>query len=68
MSTKTKCPCCNKLKLPGGILKRRRNTCYENDEKNYITSCYQCFVFDCEMMEDLWSEYRTSQGFGDYDY
>jgi len=64
MKEKTKCPCCGNY---GNVEARRRLTAYEDDMKNYKLSCYKCFKADCELLEDMWSEYRASVGFGDYD-
>lgn len=64
MNTKTKCPCCGNC---GNVEARIRLTAYEDDMKNYMLSCYKCFKVDCDLMEDMWSEYRESQGFGNYE-
>lgn len=60
---KSKCPCCGNY---GNVEARRRNTSYADDIKNYKLSCYTCFKRDCESMEDMWKDYRASQGFADY--
>ncbi len=61
---KSKCPICLHY---GNVESRRRLTAYEDDRKNHLLSCYKCFKRDCELMEEMWSEYRVSVGFGDYD-
>lgn len=58
---KSKCPCCGNY---GNVEARRRNTCYADDIKNYKLSCYTCFKRDKEMLDEMWDEYRSSQGFG----
>ena len=63
-TNKSKCPICLHY---GNVEGRRRLTAYEDDRKNHLLSCYKCFKRDCNLMEEMWSEYRSSVGFGDYE-
>lgn len=56
---KSKCPICLHY---GNVEARRRLTAYEDDRENHLLSCYKCFKGDCDLMEEMWSEYKRSSG------
>ena len=50
--------------VSGETVKRRRlNTCYQEDEKNYLTSCWSCFVELWENYDGLWVSASTPSPF-----
>jgi hypothetical protein len=51
------CPCC---KRTANVQVRRRNTQYANDEANWLLSCNDCFIEDCEQWEERWHELLSS--------
>ena len=65
MSNYKVCPECMKKKKT--VEQRRQNTRYTNDELNYVVMCKGCFKERQEYWKMMWSEYRDSVGFGDYD-
>lgn len=58
--TKDKCPCCEEMSY--SIERRRRNTSYEDDESNYLTSCLHCYAQDFEYYAERWEDYYASRG------
>ena len=56
---KSVCPCCGERKV---ALRRRRNTKYVDDSKNYLYSCLECFQDDSDYWSGKWEEYRGEQG------
>ena len=50
------CPCCRRW-FQYNVKKRRQNTQYVEDSKNYITCCKKCFN-EMEMYWDnIWNEF-----------
>lgn len=46
------CPECKQLKE--NVDSRRQNTRYQDDEKNYLVSCPECFEDREEYWKDMW--------------
>ena len=62
LATDTDYPC--SICVSGETVKRRRmNTCYTDDEKNYVTSCWGCFVELWENYDGLWASASTPSPF-----
>lgn len=53
------CPVCNRI-LKERIKERRLCTNYVDDKKNYLLSCYSCFVSRNEIYKEMWQEYQQS--------
>jgi len=52
------CPCC---RLPVDDLRLfHRNTCYVNEELNWLVSCEDCQNEDYIYFADLWADYYSS--------
>lgn len=50
--------------MPSRSVKRRhRNTAYcpDLDHLNYLVSCEECFIQDCEYYQERWDEYYGSR-------
>ena len=39
--------------------RRRRNTAYHDDEQNYVTLCWNCFLWQEERWDEMWREYHS---------
>jgi hypothetical protein len=50
----TRCERCRKF----GAGKYRQNTCYVDDERNFVTLCPSCEVENDEYWEWMWENYR----------
>jgi hypothetical protein len=51
------CPFCG---CQDGTIKiRRRNSEYQNDEENWLTSCTSCFDDDTNQLTELWNDYYS---------
>lgn len=55
------CPVCERI-LKEHIKERRLCTQYQDDSKNYLTSCFNCFEKRNSIYKEMWSEYKSSQG------
>jgi len=59
------CPCCETevfaLNPKDGITRRRLNTCYNDEENNFITSCKVCYDGLVAMFEEQWAEYYSGR-------
>lgn len=51
----TICPCCEQK--ASDVARRHRNTAYERENDNYLTSCGDCWVRDTELFAEMWAEY-----------
>ena len=50
------CPCCHAFSR---VDRRRLNTAYVDDERNYLESCRDCFEAEVEHYADLWADYYS---------
>jgi len=52
-----KCPCCKRYKWKWWQIRRRRmNTQFCDDDKNFLTSCEDCAEATMDYYAELWSE------------
>lgn len=49
-----KCPGCNRRRL---VKRRRLNTAFVDDKKNFLLSCWECFQNEWDYYADQWSDY-----------
>lgn len=49
------CPHCRRTVR--GIKRRRRNTRYVDDERNFVTTCLRCFHEEEAYWAERWAEY-----------
>lgn len=49
------CPCCKRTVR--GVKRRRTNTRYVNDERNFILSCLSCYRDEEAYWAERWAEY-----------
>jgi len=55
------CPVCNQQVPLEEIQKRRSEvTHYENEESNWFTGCYKCFLYSEQCWQDQMDEYHAS--------
>ena len=59
MSDMTVCPICGESKPD--VERRHRNTMYNDDESNYLTSCMDCFQEDWDYYQELWDDIYADQ-------
>ncbi len=57
---KQTCPCCGDTESLT-VERRRTNTAYHDDTKNWETSCIHCFKEHWGMMQELWDDYYASR-------
>lgn len=55
----SKCPCCEVKSTT--VERRGRNTCYLEDELNYLVSCLLCWMRDWDYYAERWAEYWSSR-------
>lgn len=48
------CPCCHRFRR---VERRRLNTAYNDDERNFMVSCDFCYEDAVEHYKDLWEDY-----------
>lgn len=53
------CPCCGRLSP--SVEKRSRNTCYLDDDLNYLVSCLECFQMDWDYYQERWEDYWSER-------
>lgn len=41
------------------VVKYRQNTCYEDEESNFVTLCSICTKINDEYWEERWAEYYS---------
>lgn len=47
----------------GEVKKRHLNTCYNDEESNWMTSCYECFKATWDTYDDFWSNVEGGSPF-----
>lgn len=56
-----KCPICGREW--NNIQTRRLNTRYHEESSNWLESCFDCYKDAIDHYNELWAEYRSSQGY-----
>lgn len=41
--------------------RRRRNTAYVDDEKNFVIMCDSCFELEQEYWKEMWAQYNSDR-------
>lgn len=54
-----KCPCCGAWQY--GVLKRRLNTAYCNEDSNWQVSCERCYEKSIDYYNEMWAEYNAGR-------
>lgn len=53
-----RCPMCERFSVD--VVGRTLNTAYTDNERNYQTSCVQCWQTTIEYFEERWEEYYSN--------
>ncbi len=49
--------CCLYCRREGKVARRRKNTAYVDEKRNWMESCRECFQEAVEYYADLWQQY-----------